>query len=51
MFINFLNRYKKNGAKLYSATWIDFKSKCRKNDDGNWLKKKEPEPITVALKS
>ncbi|POG65119.1 kinase-like domain-containing protein [Rhizophagus irregularis DAOM 181602=DAOM 197198] len=37
-------------AKVYSATWIDGRSKYRKNDDGSW-KKFNPNPIIkVALK-
>jgi hypothetical protein len=36
-------------AKVYSATWIDGKSKYNKEIDGSW-KKKEPEPTKVALK-
>jgi serine/threonine protein kinase len=36
-------------AKVYSATWIDGKSKYNVKTDGSW-KKKEPEPTKVALK-
>ncbi|EXX53720.1 uncharacterized protein OCT59_004799 [Rhizophagus irregularis] len=36
-------------AKVYSATWIDGKSKYFRQNDGSW-KKRESEPIEVALK-
>jgi hypothetical protein len=36
-------------AKVYSATWIDGKSKYNKESDGSW-KKRGPEPMKVALK-
>jgi hypothetical protein len=36
-------------TKVYSATWIDGKTKYTKQNDGNW-KKEESEPIKVALK-
>jgi serine/threonine protein kinase len=36
-------------AKVFSATWIDSKSKYYKNDDGSW-RKSEPRPEKVALK-
>ena len=36
-------------AKVYSAKWIDGKSKYKKQDDGTW-KKLNPKPKTVALK-
>ncbi|RGB32983.1 kinase-like domain-containing protein [Rhizophagus diaphanus] len=36
-------------AKVYSAIWIDGKAKYFKQNNGNW-KKREPEPIKVALK-
>ena len=36
-------------AKVYSTTWIDGKTYFSKQDDGSW-KKREPKPITVALK-
>src|SRR4051812_48388716 len=36
-------------AKVYSAKWIDGRSKYTKQDDGSW-KKSESEPINVALK-
>ena len=36
-------------AKVYSATWIDGCTHYDKQDDGSW-KKREPKPITVALK-
>jgi hypothetical protein len=36
-------------AKVYSAKWIDGQSIYDKQDDGSW-KKRQPEPINVALK-
>src|SRR3954470_14677939 len=36
-------------AKVYSATWNDGKSEYYRDDDGSY-KKREPYPITVALK-
>jgi hypothetical protein len=36
-------------AKVYSATWIDGRAKCIKQDDGSWIKR-EPKPFEVALK-
>ena len=36
-------------AKVYSATWIDGRSKYVKQSGGNW-EKLDPEPIEVALK-
>ena len=36
-------------AKVYSATWIDGEANYDKQDDKSW-KKKEPEPMKVALK-
>jgi serine/threonine protein kinase len=36
-------------AKVYSAKWIDGRSKYSNQDNGSW-KKLEPEPINVALK-
>ena len=36
-------------AKVYSAKWIDGRSKYYKQDNGSW-KKLESEPINVALK-
>ncbi|GBB89529.1 hypothetical protein RclHR1_16230002 [Rhizophagus clarus] len=36
-------------AKVYSATWIDGKAEYEKLIDGSW-KKREPEPLKVALK-
>ncbi|CAG8629340.1 16538_t:CDS:2 [Funneliformis mosseae] len=36
-------------AKVYSATWIDGKSKFRKIDDGSW-NISDPFPVKVALK-
>ncbi|CAG8751957.1 15710_t:CDS:2, partial [Funneliformis mosseae] len=36
-------------AKVYSATWIDGKSKFYKQYDGGW-KKSNPKPMKVALK-
>ncbi|UZO26765.1 uncharacterized protein OCT59_018978 [Rhizophagus irregularis] len=37
-------------AKMYSATWIDVKSKYEKLDDGNW-KKYKSESMEIVLKS
>ncbi|GBC21860.2 kinase-like domain-containing protein [Rhizophagus irregularis DAOM 181602=DAOM 197198] len=36
-------------AKVYSAIWIDGKTKYERQYDGSW-EKREPEPIKVALK-
>ncbi|RGB42196.1 kinase-like domain-containing protein [Rhizophagus diaphanus] len=36
-------------AKIYSATWIDGEAEYEKQDDRSW-KKREPEPMEVALK-
>ena len=36
-------------ATVFSARWIDGKTKCAKQDDGSW-KKSEPVSKTVALK-
>jgi hypothetical protein len=36
-------------AAVYSATWIDGKTKYEKNHDGSWARI-EPQPIKVALK-
>ncbi|GBB89795.1 hypothetical protein RclHR1_01660014 [Rhizophagus clarus] len=36
-------------SKVFSATWIDGKSKYRKYDDGSY-RKEEPKPLKVALK-
>ena len=36
-------------AKVYSATWIDGRAEYDRQNDGSW-RKKEPEPIKVALK-
>ena len=36
-------------AKVYSAKWIDGRSKYYKQRNGSW-KKSEPEPMNVALK-
>jgi len=36
-------------AKVYTASWIDGKTKFEKDLDGNW-KKLHPEPMKIALK-
>src|SRR4051812_25548390 len=36
-------------AKVYSANWIDGKSEYYRDNDGSY-KKREPKPMTVALK-